>query len=251
MAEELMQPHPLSDKRAHQDGFVLITVIIILSLLSLLSIGQVYRSRTNQQESASSVMKTQATYYAETAISYIQWAWANDADFDASLVASDNTTIGDRAEWLTAITNPGPTTIGGSNGTIRYWDNSPMTSRAVRWGSSTCTPPQPIMHNIAANLSTFITLNIDQYGTISPLNNQSVPTNGAIIWLTAGTPSTDYEITSVATCTLTSPDQGCFKIGKDGCGNPINANNTLYHVVAYAIGYVNSKPLYLLRSIIY
>jgi len=231
----------LSHRRS--SGFVMLTVMILLALLSLLSVSQLYRAITNQQESGASVMSMRATYYAETAISYIEWSWANDADFDASLNAGEDQTIGDREEWLTQVTSPG---------NIKYWDNSILNStRAVCWPTSLCGG-SPDMYRISANLPRYIILDIDQNSgaitpsissavhSIVPVIGTDIPNNGAVVWLTAGDEDNDYPKITAANCTLpTAQDAGCLV-------DPYS----YYHVVAYAVSYVNGQALHLLRAII-
>jgi len=254
MAKKLMQRHAAYQE---QKGFVLITIIMLLALLTMLSVGQVYRAITNQQESGTSVMNIQATYNAETALSYIQWTWASDADFDAyanvTSMPSDDQSIGDREEWLAATTTPGPTTIGGVDGKVMYWDNSPMADRTVCWPTSQCNGGnKPTMYHISASLPRYIKLNINQTtGAIAPsipamghpnppVVGTDVPSNGAIVWLTAGNETIDYKVANTA-CANSTPNQGCYNNG---------TKDVPYHVVAYAIGYVNGRPLHLLRAVI-
>jgi len=254
-----MRPSPPLTTKDNDAGFVLVTVLILLALLTLLSVAQLYRAMTNQQESGVSVMSMQASYYAETAMSYAEWAWANDADFDAyanvASMPADDLTRGDREEWLTNTLQPGPTTKTGVDGKVMYWDNTSMTSRAVCWPISNCNNGnKPTMYRISANLSRYIKLDIDQTtGAISPsiptmphsnppVIGTDIPKHGAIVWLTAGNETTDFTVADNA-CTNTATEQGCFKPSAGG-------SDTLYNVIAYAIGYVNGKPLHLLRAVI-
>jgi len=243
----------------HGQGFVLITVLVLLSLLTILSIGLYLMSMSTQQDSAVSVKSTQAGYYAETALSYMQWAWANDADFDANVAPPpDDKTIGDREEWLARTFDPGPTTIGGPNGAIMYFDNSPLSSRFVQLTS----PPGvgPVMRNISVSLPRYVRVDIAANGAITtaipamPHANppshdppvKDIPVNGAIVWFTAGsttTPDVDYELDS----TLVTCGGGPVPVGMNGCDNSAGAF-VLYQVVGYAIGYVNSRPMVMIRS---
>ncbi|MDQ6950934.1 MAG: hypothetical protein Q9M26_04650 [Mariprofundales bacterium] len=264
MAKKLTADTPTSvaskgENADNAQGFVLITVIILLALLTMLGVGQVYRSITNQQESATSVMNTRAVYYAETGISYLEWSWASDADFDAySAVAgmpADDTSNGDREEWLAGVTTPGPTTATGVDGKVMYWDNTPMAGRAVCWPNALCNGGNsPTMYHISTKLTRYIKLEINQTtGAITPsipvvphadppVAGTDTPQNGAIVWLTAGDGTTDYEVANHL-CTNGSPDQGCFKTTAGSADTP-------YHVIAYSIGYVNGRALHLLRAVI-
>jgi len=238
-------------QRANQRGFVLLTVLIILALLSLLGVAQLYRSITVQQESAASVKSLQAAYYAETAISYIRWGWANDVDFDdGNSGAAGNQLLGDREEWLTAITNP--------TSVIAYWDNgadnSTATDRAVFWDNSNCLPAssaasycKPTLSTITTDLNSrlngYIKLEINQTtGVITPSleNTGAVPTNGAVIWVTAGDENRDYHVDN-SQCTPPATTFGCFNDG---------SQDVQYHVVAYGLGFVDGTPLHLMRAVI-
>jgi len=252
--------HPSANSSSdNRSGFVLVTVLILLALLMLIAVAQLYRAMTNQQESAATVMSIRASYYAETAISYAEWAWANDADFDlyANVIGmpADNSSLGDREEWLTNTLQPGPTTKAGVDGMVMYWDNTPMADRAICWPIANCNSgSKPTMYQISRNLSRYIKIEINQTtGALAssipavlhgnpPVVGTDIPTNGAIIWLTAGNESTDYTVSNIA-CTNTAVEQGCFKASAGGADTP-------YNVVAYAIGYANGQPLHLLRAVI-
>jgi len=144
-----------------QQGFILISSLLLLSLLTMLAAAMFYVSRTGTQSSASAERSTEATYYAETAINYMAWALANDAEFDRfnytgtyvhgafpapTLHASapqPETAYGDLSElmgWAGANqvgipADPGPTIISDSGngvvGQVKYFDNTPMKDRAL------------------------------------------------------------------------------------------------------------------------
>ena len=219
------------DKRS--EGFVLVTVLVLLALLTMLGVGMFMSSIATQQDSAAAARAAQARYYAETAIEYMRWAWANDAELDKSIQATPNDTAGDRAEWQLAPTNPGPTTIGGSGGQVMYFDNRPQTPQASRYLFWVSTGVNPTMRRISVNLPTYLRVDIDAKGNITttPLkaihpnpsvNKTHVPDTGAVAWLTAGT--------RVADCVVSAAND---------CGK---------HVIAYAVGYVDGKPLSLIRA---
>ncbi|MDQ6964213.1 MAG: hypothetical protein Q9M13_04755, partial [Mariprofundales bacterium] len=220
MATKPMSIDPLSHptEQTRESGFVLLTVMIMLALFSLLGVSQLFRSITIQQESGASSKSMQASYYAETAISYLQWAWANDADFDdgSGGGGAGNQQKGDREEWLTAITNP--------TSVISYWDNgtdnsSAPTNRALLWSSASCLPLSssspsycsPTLSAVSTDISSranYIKLEISQLdGTITPtlVTDGSTPTNGAIVWVTAGSETQDYHVDNIA-CTPPATD---------------------------------------------
>jgi hypothetical protein len=138
-----------------QRGFILVTALIMLSLLTLLSLGMYMSSRSAIQTSASAQRTTEAYYYAETAINYITWALANDAELDNFTypgtyqagpfgepnVPSTVATVGDFTELKTYLWAPGPIGQAGSSavdtdltaytsGQLKYFDNSPLYTDA-------------------------------------------------------------------------------------------------------------------------
>jgi len=154
-----------------QKGFILISSLLLLTLLSMLAAAMFYVSRTGTQSSASAEHSTEATYYTETAINYMAWALANDAEFDSfnytgsyvhgafaapSVHASApklETFYGDLSElmgWDGGLqvgipADPGPTIISDSGngivGQVKYFDNTPMKDRAL------CFEDQDVFNN--------------------------------------------------------------------------------------------------------
>ncbi len=227
-----------------EGGFVLMTVMVLLALLSLMGVAQLYRSIALQQESGVSTMNMRAAYYAETGIGYMQWAWANNARFNSS--GSE----GDKVHWLSKSHDPATQ--------VEYWDNrakSARTTNGIFWASDTCvaTPDaagcNPILSGLSADLTNagikYVKLDINQStGAITPTltSDGSVPTNGAIVWLTAGSETSDAVVANTACSGSASTETGCYNNG---------TNNVPYHVVAYGLGFVGGRPLHLLRAIIY
>jgi len=143
--------YPIKSER----GFVLVTSLIMLSLLTLMSLAMFYANRSATQTSATAQSTTEAYYYAETAVHYIAWALANDAEFDNFTytgtyqaapfgepnVPTTAATVGDFQEWGSNTMDPGPTGQAGSNavdtngsaytsGQLKYFDNSPLYTDA-------------------------------------------------------------------------------------------------------------------------
>ena len=256
-------------------GFVLITVLVLLSLLTILSIGLYFVTLSTQQDSTVAVKEEQARYYAETGMSYVKWALANDADLDAvdvttrapaatpAFFVADSTndpTIGDREELAAIQSNPGPTSIGtggtnGTDGAIMYFDNSPLAARAIKF-------PIPVagvtMYQISASLPRYIRMDIGADGiitsAISPMPHNAIPVkgtdiplnNGAVVWLTAGNAASDF----VLDPTLGACGGGGLPVGMVACRAtaPIGYIAS-YNIVVYSIGYVGGNPLSLIRSI--
>jgi len=194
-------------------GFVLVTALIMLSLLSLMSLAMYYTSRSSIQTSATAQSTTEAYYYAETAVHYIAWALANDAEFDSfpysgtyqtspftePKVPSNAVSVGDFTELRTYLWNPGPTKISdtdllGISGQLMYFDNSPLGLRNVCMQDAskfsncidvTVDPASrvaPTMQNISTKLPRYIRLEISSTGVVTPsipsLPHRSPPVAG-------------------------------------------------------------------------
>jgi len=229
MAKELGVVQRLTTVKQEQ-GFVLVTALIMLSLLTLMSIAMYFSGRSATQTSASAQASTEAYYYAETAINYISWAIHNDAEFDNYTYASggyrhsgfgdptppsNNASVGDLTEFNSYLSDPGPKVISdtgaGIAGQIMYFDNTPLSGRALCFYSqpdpglgvpllhSNCMNVQlapndqrflnakPIMYNISVNLPRYIKLEIADNGTVTPSipelphrSPSSVPTPGPV-----------------------------------------------------------------------
>jgi len=292
--------------RAGERGFVLATSLVMLSLLTLLSLAMYYNASSAIETSRSAQQSTQAYYYAETAIHYMEWAWRNQAEFDSYLYTggyvhspafgepfyqptpsnlrpSDAVNRGDRYELNFFTWDPGPTEISdvspaGTSGQVLYFDNSPMANRAICWPISLCNSGNlPVMYHISSKipgvqpgLPRYIRLDIDASGKITPeipklphrnppVVGQDIPDNGAVVWLTAGDVSQDYEIDPVISPdTPNSASLACSGSGEPpntvpgtatGC-DKTNSQWRHYSVVIYAIGYVDGRASRLLRAVI-
>jgi len=150
-------------------GFVLPTSLLLLTLLTMLVTTMYYVSRSSMLTSTAASSSTTAVYYAETAINYISWAIANDAEFDefsysGTYVASaftrpvlptNSDQVGDQKELLSYLWDPGPTGIAATAGTsggppvtattdisgqLKYFDNSPMAGRHICLGDASLFP---------------------------------------------------------------------------------------------------------------
>lgn len=257
-------------------GFVLITVLALLSLLTVLSIGLYFVTLSTQQDSAIAVKEEQARYYAETGMSYVKWAFANDADLDvtdvvarapaaaSALFVADPTndpTIGDREEWAAIQSNPGPTSIGGTDGAIMYFDNSPLDPNAVPPLLRAIQFPIPAagvtMRHISAKLPRYIRIDIGAAGTITsaipPMPHNATPVagidipleNGAVVWFTAGNAASDFALDpTLVAC------GGALPVGMIACRTAPAAYIASYSIVVYSLGYVGGEPLSLIRSIL-
>ncbi|MDQ6992848.1 MAG: hypothetical protein Q9M31_05190 [Mariprofundus sp.] len=185
-----------------ESGFVLVTSLVLLSLLTLMSLAMFYSSRTAIQTSSAAQGSTEAYYYAETAVQYMAWALANDAEFDRHTfsgtyihaafseppIPANATTVGDYSEFRAYLWNPGPTAISDSStgitGQVKYFDNSPIKNGVVQRhlcmqnscdydncidvNLSPSSRVEPSMNKISAKLPRYIRLDIDSTGAISP-----------------------------------------------------------------------------------
>ncbi len=138
-----------------EQGFVLATSLVMLSLMTLLAIAMYFNSKSAIQISGSAQHSTEGRYYAETGANYMIWAKNNDAEFDSysAIVARvggfsepalpsvanngpDAATVGDTQELEAKVWDPGPTVISdtsgaGTSGQVMYFDNTPMAGRAI------------------------------------------------------------------------------------------------------------------------
>lgn len=213
------------DQKKFERGYVLVTSLVMLGLLTLFSVAMYFVGRSATQTSDSAQRSTEAYYYAETAIHYITWALRNDAEIDSfqysgsALFGEPPTpataaTVGDYTELASYMWNPGPTeisdaTTAGTTGQVMYFDNSPLGNRYICMQDAsaysncidvTLAPSarvQPVMYNISVNLPRYVKLEISSTGVITPsipaLPHQNppvvgtdIPTNGAVVWITAG-----------------------------------------------------------------
>lgn len=201
-------------KEEGEKGFVLVTAIIILALMTLLSLSMFFTSRIASKTSGAAQTTTEAYYYAEIAINYIAWALANDAEFDSYAnypgtydhaafsepqEPSSASSVGDYSEWAAYRYHPGPiaisdSSIGGTTGQVLYFDNTPILDRAICFQDdaifSNCIDVQddpadrvaPIMYHISKDLPRYIKLEISSTGAITPsiprLPHQNPPVVG-------------------------------------------------------------------------
>ena len=208
MAEELnVRNHRLSDEvqsAQAQGGFVLVTALVMLGLLTLMALAMFYSARIATQTSSTAQSSTEAYYYAETALHYMSWALANDAEFDSHTysgtyihapfgepatsgnpVPANAASVGDYSELQGYLWSPGPTAISdtlaaGVTGQLMYFDNSPMSGRHLCLQDAalfsncvdvTVDPTsrvEPSMNKISAQLPRYIRLDIAADGSITP-----------------------------------------------------------------------------------
>ncbi len=256
----------MQTSRKHEQGFILLSSLVIMSLLLVLSVGLWYRSAINQQISNQGQKTTRAFYYAESAIHFVDWALDNDADLDGELPANDPGDAADHGDWLAVARMnralPGPTTLGGSDGQLAYFDNRPTADRnGFVFDASDPTALNPDLSTMISSgqMPAHLVLNIDTSGNItlpSPAySTSSVPTNGAVVWLTAVASDSailesaiigdDVQLdTDAGTCTSTASPVACIE---DSVGRKQVEN---YSIAAYAVAYVDGTPMRFLRALI-
>jgi len=267
-----------------EQGFVLPTAIITLSLMALMSVGMYISGRTAIQVGNSAQQSTEGHYFAETAVNYMVWALRNDAEFDSykydgtnklfgePLSPTNAASIGDWYELMDNLSNPGPTAAnsdssgGGIVGQLMYFDNRPLADRSLVWplpviGGSI---QYPTLYHISTTLSRYIRLDIDSTGSVTPVIptlphpatpvvGTDIPDNGAVVWMTTGNVAMDFEVDSGLTaCSGTSAPAGAVACDAD-TGNWLTPTGTtaagdLHGVVVYAIGYVGGRPSSIIRA---
>jgi hypothetical protein len=265
----------------YERGFVLVTSLIMLSLLTLFSVAMYFVGRSATQTSGSAQSSTMAFYYAETANNYMAWAMRNDAEFDGFdfrgppvndssavnpsvfpvlTIPANFADVGDWTELRANMWNPGPTTISdtsaaGTAGQLMYFDNSVLGGRAVSWPAAQITLPK--LYHISASLPRYIRLDIDNTGNITPsmpalphpatpVVGVDIPNNGAIVWLTGGDTTKDIEYGAASACAA-DPSPPANPAACD-----VNAVNYIEapSIVVYTIGYVNGQARKILRTVL-
>jgi len=211
-------------KREQEQGFVLVTSLVLLLILTILGVGLYFRSTVNQQSSASVRDSTQAYYFAETALNYLSWnlhsGQNNDEELDGNNPANPGSG-GDRSELQAVIGDP--------YAQVLYIDNRTIASRWVAFD-----PANPTSAKSSPTMSTlslpghYLSLAINPAGVITKTLD-AVPTFGAVVWMSP------VEDGSVST--------------PSGADIQVVAERD-YDLAAYAIGYVNGKPLRVLRAIV-
>jgi len=184
--------------------------------------------------------------------------------------------VGDRREWEANKGNPSnqqsielvfnglSAPYDSYTGQLGYFDNRDIYSRPVSLLGAVGTvsdiysfgqPISPLFHDIYAQLSGYIRLDIDAYGQITPsfspygqhgnnthlCNGQlvaDVPCNGAIVWLTAGDPYTDhvlYPIDPYVAAPLTdvygNPLAFSAGFSQPNSPNPIISNGCMTNII--------------------
>ena len=201
-------------------GCVLVTSLVILMILTVMLIGLYYRGKVNQDTGLAEGQATQAFYLAEAGLNYMTWALYMDpnntaSDNDKSL---DGDTVADNLEIESVPDQVSNHTLGyfDIHNTINYNPASPPALSL----SSLSLPP-----HVALNIT--MTNHVPSVSQVPWVNGTELPSgDGAVVWL-APAKLDDTNPNNEADTADTSGD---------------------YAIYAYAIGYVNGKPLRLLRA---
>jgi hypothetical protein len=218
----------MRERKDDERGFVLVTTMVILMILTIMLVGLYLRGKVNQDTSISERDSTQAFYLAEAGLNYLAWALYmdpdnpgndNDKDLDGDGTA-DNYALEQNANQ--ASNPPYSHTLAylDINNTIAYDPKNPTTENL-----STLAIPAHVALNITVNGST----NAVSVSPVAYGSGTALPTkNGAVVWLVP------------AVLDLTGTDPLSEK-------DTVNTAND-YAVYAYSIGYVDGKPLKMLRA---
>lgn len=202
-------------------GFVLVTSLVLLMILSVMLIGLFYRGKVNQDTSVSSAKATKAYYLAEAGLNYIAWALHADPS-DQTLdntVDLDGDGVADTLELLNEPDQAMDHTLGyfDISNTIDYDPSSP-TGVDV----STLTAPPHVALDITTNAQ-----NVPSVVPKAWNNGKSFPSgDGAIVWVLPAV----LDVTDA-------------KKEKD-----TSVTSSSYALYAYAIAYVNGSPKRVLRA---
>jgi len=205
-----------------EQGFVLITALVVLLILTILSVGLYYRSVVNQQTSVSDRDATKAYYLAEAGLNYIAWALytdpSNSASNNTSNLDGDSPAVADNLEIQTDADQL-------SNNTLGYFDI------ANTIGYDPSAPVTPTLSSLA----------IPAHVALDITTNGSAVSVSAISWGTGiAEPSGDGAVVWVTSAVRDD-------------ANPINEVDTTdtsdtYSLYAYSIGYVGGTRMKLLRA---
>jgi len=240
----------LSMQQNNEQGFVLMASLTIIALMTMGNLAMYYRSVSNIQTNAALADRVQATYYAETAVNYMDWSMiriaGNDADFDPYTIAG-----GDFSALLPAVAGGA---VDQPELNVSYFDNRPLASRQVEFGRATATDMKALWNDLpnlnanpisAAYCFVKLWIIIDAAGVqrIQTMVTNQLPLqgeDGAIMWLTSS-PAGSVIGGNPAVGTVADVDQVVVP-------GLLGGANGGYDLVVYALGYINGKPRNLLRK---
>lgn len=210
------------EERVSEKGFVLVTALVILAILTIMMTGLYYRAHANQKTSVSDEHSTQAFYLAEAGLNYIAWALYHDPN--DSWANNDLSLDGDSTPDNNEIyTNPDQ----GANHTLGYFD----ITNAINFD-----PANPKGINLAAlAMPPHVALDITTDAKNNPHivekawnNGASKPKgNGAVVWLVPAVLNDNAD-------PMQEPDT--------------SSTSKSYELYAYSIGYVKGRPVRIIRA---
>lgn len=212
----------MKDGAKTEHGFVLVTTLAILVVLTLMLTGLFYRARANQQTSTSDRDFTQGFYLAEAGLNYITWALYSDPNqsWTNNDVSLDGDTKPDNSEILN---NPDQD----ANHTLGYFDINdtmnfdPASPHGV--ALSTLSLPPHVALDIKVNADNTPSVVAEPWN-----NGTSIPSgNGVVIWVVP---------------TVLDPTGDPMK-EKD-----IATTKSSYDLYAYCIAYVHGHPIKMIRA---
>jgi len=206
--------------QSNERGFILITSMVVLLILTVMAVGLYFRSVVNQKTSISDRDATKAYYLAEAGLNYITWAlYADPSNAAANNSSSlDGDGAADNAEIQT---NPDQVT----NHTLGYFD----VGNTI--GFNPASPLTPVLASLA--LPAHVALDIT--------SNGSAVSASPIAWGTGtAEPAGDGAVVWVTSAALDAADPM----------NEVDNSSTSgsYALYAYAIGYVKGTRVKMLRA---
>ncbi|HXH64778.1 MAG TPA: pilus assembly PilX N-terminal domain-containing protein [Mariprofundaceae bacterium] len=218
----------MCDRNRDERGFVLVTTLVILMILTIMLVGLYLRGKVNQDTSISERDSTQAFYLAEAGLNYITWALYMDPNNPGkdNNVDLDGDGVADNVELQTtpnqANNPPASNTLGyfDINNTINFDPVNPTTVNL----STLAIPKHVALDITVTSPSNNVSVSPQAFGSGTALPSG----NGAVVWLVPAVLDTS------GIAPLSEKDT-------------MNTSND-YAVYAYSIGYVNGKPLRMLRA---
>ncbi|MDQ6961197.1 MAG: hypothetical protein Q9M28_01520 [Mariprofundaceae bacterium] len=240
-----------------EEGFVLIASLTIIALMTMGNLAMYYRSVSNIQTNAALADRAQASYFAETAVNYMDWAMlpSNDADLDPYTSAGGDFGVLNSTPPAAAAPGaaaPPPNTVGRPQFNVSYFDNRALNLRKVNFtGKGSAASNMKLMWNDLPNMNPnaaaycFLKLMITTDTVNGVQKIETTVTNvlpasgedGALVWLTASPVGSSMDGVGALADVDMVVDPAL-----------LGGVNGGYDLVVYALGYINGKPRNLLRK---
>lgn len=216
-------------ERQDERGFVLVTTLVLLMIMTIMGIALFYKNQVNQDSSLTSAQSTQGYYLAEAGINYIAWVLYDNPSNPSivnqiSLVGNNPSTDPDATNLLNHPDQVANNTLGyfDINNTIGYNPQTQATNFPINMATVTTWAPPHVALDITTNVQNVPDISYEAWNN----GNSFPPGNGAIVWIAPAAVSSDP---------LLEKDQAVTNTGT-------------YALFAYSIGYVDGKPKRLLRA---